>query len=76
MTTLSPTAQTDHIKNGYLPKYIVLGARSVGLFQHECETIVAARAIGKTDDEIKEIVKALEKQREQSANELLERLAA
>jgi prophage regulatory protein len=46
------------------------------MFEHECITIVAARAAGKSEDDIRGIVKALIKQREQSANDLLKHLAA
>tara|TARA_R110000744_G_scaffold12588_3_gene37357 strand:+ start:1079 stop:1357 length:279 start_codon:yes stop_codon:yes gene_type:complete len=76
LTGLSTTSQFEQIKAGLLPRYINLGARSVGLFEHECQTILAARAAGKSDDDIKLIVKALIKQREQSANDLLKHLAA
>lgn len=76
LTGLSTTTQFEQIKSGLLPKYIVLSARSVGLFEHEALAIVSARAAGKSDDEIRAIVKALLKQREQSANDLLKHLAA
>jgi prophage regulatory protein len=69
-----PTGQFEQIREGLLPKYINLGLRSVGLFEHECRTIVAARSIGKSNDEIRLIVKALIKQRETSANDLLKHL--
>jgi len=72
----STTTQFEKIRDGLLPKYINLGLRSVGLFEHECLTIVSARAAGKSDNEIREIVKALIKQREQSANDLLKQLVA
>lgn len=74
LTGLSPTGQFEQIRDGLLPKYINLGARSVGLFEHEVETIVMARSIGKSDNEIREIVKALIKQRTESANDLLKYL--
>jgi prophage regulatory protein len=37
---------------------------------------MSARAAGKSDDEIRQIVKALIKQRETSANDLLKQLVA
>jgi prophage regulatory protein len=40
-----------------------LGPRSVGWFAHECAAINAARAAGWSDDEIKELVARLEKDR-------------
>lgn len=76
LTGLSTTTQFEQIKAGLLPKYINLGSRSVGLFEHEALAIVSARSIGKSDDEIREIVKALIKQRETSANQFLKNLAA
>ena len=76
LTGLSTTSQFEQIRAGLLPSYINLGARSVGLFEHECKAIVTARSIGKSDDDIKLIVKALMRQREQSANDLLKHLAA
>ncbi|MFT5716401.1 MAG: prophage regulatory protein [Oleiphilaceae bacterium] len=74
LTGLSTTTQFEQIREGLLPNYIKLGERSVGLFEHECVAIITARAAGKSDDEIRLIVKALIKQRETSANALLRRL--
>jgi prophage regulatory protein len=76
LTGLSTTTQFEQIRAGLLPKYINLGARSVGLFEHEALAIVTARSVGKSDDEIRGIVQSLLKQREQSANDLLKHLAA
>jgi prophage regulatory protein len=76
LTGLSNTTQFEQIRDGLLPKYINLGQRSVGLFEHECVTLMSARAVGKSDDEIRKIVKALIKQRETSANDLLKLLVA
>jgi|TARA_R110001583_G_scaffold17299_1_gene70114 prophage regulatory protein len=74
ITTDGNTAQFEKIRDGLLPPYFNLGKRSVGLFEHECLTIVAARAAGKSDDEIRQIVKALIKHRESSVNDLLKYL--
>lgn len=76
LTGLSTTSQFEQIRDGLLPKYINLGARSVGLFEHEVQALLAARAAGKSKDEIREIVKALIKQRQTCANDLLKHLAA
>jgi prophage regulatory protein len=76
ITTDGNTAQFEKIRQGLLPPYFHLGKRSVGMFEHECITIVTARAAGKSDDEIRQIVKALIKQRETSANDLLKQLVA
>jgi prophage regulatory protein len=76
ITTDGNTAQFEKIRQGLLPPYFHLGKRSVGMFEHECITIVIARAAGKSDDEIRKIVKALIKQRETSASDLLKLLVA
>jgi prophage regulatory protein len=76
ITTDGNTAQFEKIREGLLPPYFNLGKRSVGMFEHECITILSARAAGKSDDEIRQIVKALIKQRETSANDLLKMLIA
>jgi prophage regulatory protein len=73
---LSSTGQFEQQRDGLLTPYINLSKRSVGLPEHEVVTILAARAIGKSDDEIRLLVKALIKQRETSANDLLKLLAA
>jgi prophage regulatory protein len=76
ITSYSVTTQFEKIRQGLLPKYFSIGARGVGLFEHECVAIVSALAAGKTEDEIRQIVKALINQREQSANKLLRHLVA
>jgi prophage regulatory protein len=76
ITTDGNTAQFEKIREGLLPPYFNLGKRSVGMFEHECTTIVAARAAGRSEDEIRQIVKALIKQRETSANDLIKQLIA
>jgi prophage regulatory protein len=73
---LSSTGQFEQQRDGLLTPYINLSKRSVGLPEHEVVAIVAARAIGKSDDEIRLLVKALIKQRKTSANALLKMLAA
>jgi prophage regulatory protein len=57
---LSNTSLFEQTRAGIFPPPISLGAR----------------AVGKSDDEIRQIVKALIKQREQVANDLLASLAA
>jgi prophage regulatory protein len=71
ITKYGNTAQFEKIREGLLTPYFNLGKRCVCLFEHECITIVAARAAGKSDDEIRQIVKELVKQRETSAEALL-----
>lgn len=73
---LSNTSLFEQTKAGIFPPPISLGARAVGFIAHEVQAVLAARTVGKSDDEIRQIVKALIKQREQSANDLLKHLAA
>jgi prophage regulatory protein len=71
---ISNTSLFEQTKSGLFPPPISIGARAVGFIWHEIQTVIAARSIGKSDDEIRLIVKALIKQRETSANALLRRL--
>ena len=52
------------IREGLFTKPVPIGARSVGWPSHEVEAIVAARVAGKTDDQIRELVELLHKQRQ------------
>jgi len=73
---LSNTSLFEQTRAGIFPPPISLGARAVGFIFFEIQTVLAARSIGKSDDEIREIVKALIRQRETYANLLLKNLAA
>ncbi|TNF20030.1 MAG: AlpA family phage regulatory protein [Vibrionaceae bacterium] len=59
------------ISEGLWTTPISLGGRSVGWPATEIETLNAARIAGKTDDEIRQLVLALEKEREESYRQLL-----
>ncbi|WP_461516618.1 helix-turn-helix transcriptional regulator [Porticoccus sp.] len=59
------------ISEGLWTKPISLGGRSVGWPATEIETLNAARIAGKTDDAIRQLVLALEKEREESYRQLL-----
>lgn len=59
------------ISEGLWTKPISLGGRSVGWPASEIETLNAARIAGKTDDDIRQLVLALEKEREESYRQLL-----
>ncbi|MDO6719866.1 AlpA family phage regulatory protein [Psychrosphaera sp. 1_MG-2023] len=54
-----------HIKinEGLLPAGISLGANSVGYFKHELASVIIAMATGKTQEEVKSLVKYLVEQR-------------
>ena len=73
---MSNTSLFEQTRAGIFPPPISLGARAVGFISHEIQTVLAARAAGKSDDEIRLIVKALIKLRQQSANDLLKNLVA
>lgn len=54
------------VRDGLLTQQIRTGQRSVGWPSHEVEAIVAARIAGKTNDEIRALVRELHAQRQQS----------
>lgn len=74
-TGLNNTSQFYHIKNGTLPPYIKLGPRSVGLMKFEVDAVMAARAAGHTDDQIRELVCKLVENRKAKANAYIESVA-
>lgn len=51
------------INEGTLPPPISLGSRAVGWLEHELDSVLAAMAIGKSQAEIKSLVKDLIHQR-------------
>ena len=66
------------VRDGLLTRQIRTGARSVGWPSNEVEAIVAARIAGKTDDEIRALVRELHARRLQpiSATAIASRVAA
>jgi prophage regulatory protein len=75
LTGLSNTSYFEQINQGLTVPFFSIGARAVAVFEDEITTVTTARAAGKKEDEIRQIVKALIKQRE-SANYLLNQLIA
>jgi prophage regulatory protein len=51
------------MSQGLWPRQVSLGARSVGWPAAEIDVLNAARIAGRTDDEIRELVRALERHR-------------
>lgn len=49
----------DHIRRGIFVPPIRLGANSVAWLEHETQAILAARVAGKSDDDIRALVKEL-----------------
>jgi|GEM_PF-786688 len=67
---LGRTAVIEAINAGLLPPTIPLGARAVGYLRHELEVIIAARAAGRTEADIKELVAQLVSSREETLSAL------
>jgi prophage regulatory protein len=76
LTGLSNTSYFEQINKGLTVPFFSIGARAVAVFEDEITIVITARAAGKSDDEIRQIVKALIRQRETSANDLLKMLIA
>lgn len=63
---LSTSSLERQIKQNFLPPPFSLGCRSVGWFEHEIISVIKARAAGKSDDEVKELVLNLVKLRSEN----------
>lgn len=63
---LSNTTFYRQIENGLIPPSFSLGCRAVGWYEHEIQTILRARAAGKSEDDIRLIVSELISARKQS----------
>jgi len=64
------------IKEGIFVPPIKLGGRSSGFIKHEIEAVIAARALGLPETEVKKLVRNLVERRKQSASKLLQELVA
>ena len=62
---ISRSSLYKKIENGLFPKPINLGSRAVGFLSSENEQILAAMIAGQTQDEIRDLVKRLTKDRQQ-----------
>ena len=60
-----------HVEAGSLTSPVKIGLRASGWPEHEADAINAARIAGKTEDEIRELVKILMAKRQQLADEIL-----
>lgn len=60
---ISKTAFYARLKLGLLPPQISLGSRAVGFLKHEYEDVLTAFIAGKSDAEIKLLVKEIVKRR-------------
>jgi prophage regulatory protein len=66
---VSKSTWHKQIKGGLLPPAISLGDRAVGYLQHELDIVLSARIAGKSNDQIKELVKSLVAKRKGAFNE-------
>jgi len=62
-----PTTADKHVREGLLPKLISVGARAKGWPVHELYAINRARAAGWSDERIRELVRELERARQEQA---------
>ncbi|WP_370243696.1 helix-turn-helix transcriptional regulator [Marisediminitalea sp.] len=74
-TGLSNTSLHCYINAGLIPPYIKLGSRSVGLMKFEVDAIMAARAAGHSDDQIRNLVEKLVEKRRAEASAIFESVA-
>lgn len=67
---ISKSTLNNRIKDGLMPPPISLGARAVGVYQHEITAVIAAMGAGKSVDEIRELVISLTAKRQQLFQEV------
>ena len=67
----SRSAHYADIKAGLFVKPVLIGLRATGTPDYEVNALNAARIAGKSDDEIRDLVKTLMVKRQQIANEIL-----
>jgi len=60
-----------HVEEGTLTPPIKIGLRASGWPEYEIDAINAARIAGKSNDEIRELIKTLVAKRQQAADEIL-----
>jgi prophage regulatory protein len=60
----------EHADSGVLTRPIKIGPKAAGWPEHEIDVILEARAIGATNDEIREIVKGLHAKRDAALTQL------
>lgn len=61
----SDASPYNAIREGLLTTGVAIGQRSKGWPDYECKAISAARIAGQTDDQIRELVKALHAKRKE-----------
>jgi prophage regulatory protein len=76
ITGLSNTSIFERTKDGLFPTNMSLGGRSVGYFEHEILALLTARAAGRTDEQIRELVSLMIAKRKEMADAFLADLVA
>jgi prophage regulatory protein len=72
LTGMGKTMTDDKVDDGLYVEFFNVGGRAKGIFEHEINAISAVIAAGKSDDEIRDLVKRLMAKRQELANEHLE----
>ncbi len=57
----------DQISEGLITKPVSIGSRAVAWPEHEIDSIIKARIAGKSDEEIRDLVRKLEAARREAA---------
>lgn len=68
---MGETSYRNAMGEGLLPKLIPVGARAVGVAEHELNQVIRARIAGLTDDEIRKLVIRIHEERTRLAAELI-----
>lgn len=68
---MGETSYRTAMADGLVPKLITLGARAVGIPEHELNQVIRARIAGLPDDEIRKLVVRIHADRARVAAELI-----
>lgn len=71
-TGLSTTTMWDLQQAGLYPSFFKIGRRAAGLYEDEHDRLMALRAAGATDNEVKALVTQIHQERKEAAHELLQ----
>jgi prophage regulatory protein len=68
---MGETSYRTAMADGLVPKLITLGARAVGIPEHELNQVIRARIAGLPDDEIRKLVERIHADRARTAAEII-----
>ena len=68
---MGETSYRTAMADGLMPKPIALGARAIGIPEHELNQVIRARIAGLSDDEIRKLVTRIHDDRARAAAELI-----